>query len=192
MNKGELVEVFKWLSGIGYSRFDKPTENMVGVWFEIMSDVPDGYALKGVKAYTSVSHPYEKFPLPANIRETALSIYEKEAEAKKARMFLWRDCYDKCLAVFPGAYREETGECMKQFDRAVSEIRSPRMVQMMVEEYVTIYERSGKINEVGTLTDYLRSLGDGYKGRDGVDRRTLNGQSAMETSKAHPSPGDAL
>lgn len=192
MKKGELKEVFMWLSGVGYSQFDKPNENMVNVWLTILKDVPEGYALKGVQAYTSVPHPYERFPLPANIKESALSIFMKDVESEKAKRFLWRDCYDKCLAVFPGAYTEETSKCMKEFDRAVSEVRSPNMVVMLVENHVKDCERNGQINDVGTLTDYLRSLGDGYKGRDGVDRRTLNGQQAMETSKAHPSPGDAV
>ena len=164
MKKGELKEVFMWLSGVGYSQFDKPNENMVNVWLTILKDVPEGYALKGVQAYTSVPHPYERFPLPANIRETALGIYNKEAEAKKARMFLWRDCYDKCLAVFPGAYTEETSKCMKEFDRAVSEVKSPNMVVMFVENHVNNCEMSGRINEVGTLTDFLKGLADGHKG----------------------------
>lgn len=192
MKKGELMEVFKWLSGIGYSRFDKPTENMVNVWFEIMNDVPDGYALKGVKSYTSVSHPYEKFPLPANIRETALALKAGDESAKKAMMFATRSCFERCLAVFPGAYREDRDECMKWFCIATQKHGIPANVATLVENYVRNCEKSGRINEVGTLTDYLRSLGDGYKGRDGVDRRTLDGQQAMETSKAHPSPGDAV
>ena len=43
MKRGELVKVFKWLSGIGYGQFDAPNENMVNVWYEILKDIPEGY-----------------------------------------------------------------------------------------------------------------------------------------------------
>lgn len=164
MNKGELVEVFKWLSGVGYQRFDAPGENMVNVWYEVLKDVPEGYALKGVKDYTSVVHPYERFPLPANIKEAALGLYMKDVERSKAKVILWRECFDKCLAVFPGAYHEDVRTCWTEFDRAVTAIGSPNNVLMYVEGHVRDCEINGLINEVGTLTEYLKGLADGHKG----------------------------
>lgn len=164
MKKGELTKVFKWLSGIGYGQFDAPNENMVNVWYEILKDIPEGYALKGVQAYTSVVHPYERFPLPANIKEAALGLFKRDVEDSKAQVLLWRECFDKCRAFFPGAYHEDARACWKEFDRAVTAIGSPNNVLMFVEDHVRECELSGRINEVGTLTEYLKDLADGHKG----------------------------
>lgn len=165
MNKGELVEVFKWLSGTGYQRFDAPGENMVNVWYEVLKDVPEGYALKGVKDYTSVVHPYERFPLPANIKEAALSLYKKDVESSKAQVILTNNCFERCLAVFPGAYHEDVRACRAEFYKVVTVTAySPYALMLHVENHVRDCEINGRINEVGTLTDFLKGLADGHKG----------------------------
>jgi len=165
MKKGELVQVFKWLSGIGYSQFDAPNENMANVWYEVLKDIPEGYALKGVQAYTSVVHPYERFPLPANIREVALGLYMKDVERSKAQAILANDCFDRCLAVFPGAYHEDVRACRSMFYKVVTVSGfSPYELMLHVENHVRDCEINGRINEVGTLTEFLKGLCDGHKG----------------------------
>lgn len=192
MNKSELVQVFRWLSGTGYSQFDNPSENMLNVWYETLGDVPDGYALMGAKNYTKNPDRFRKFPLPSDILERANDEYNEELSRKKQRYLNLRATYDECVANFPGAYFEDQTECKKAFLDACKAVGSCVVIGHSVRRFVKSHEADGTINEIGTLTDLLRSLGDGYKGRVGTDRCAPDGQQTVETSKAHPSPGDAL
>ena len=164
MNKGELVQVFKWLSGTGYSQFDNPSENMLDVWYEALGDVPDGYALMGAKNYTKSPDRFRKFPLPSDILERANDEYKDELYEKKQRYLNLRTTYDECVANFPGAYFEDQTECKKAFLDACKAEGSCVVVGFSVKRFVKSHEVDGTINEIGTLTDFFKGFGNGHKG----------------------------
>ncbi len=162
MKTTELTEVFLWLSGTGFSEFSNPDENMVSVWYESLKDIPDGYAIRGAKAYTREPHPYQRFPYPANIRECAKEVYMRDVNKIKEDYRRHCECYDRAVALYPGAYFEDQAQCKAAFTNATIRI-SPEEVVDLIHGFITGAEFDGTINEIPTFKEYLEML-DGHEG----------------------------
>lgn len=169
MKINELTEIFKWFSG-AYPEF-RPDENMANVWLEILKAVPDGYALAGAKEWSMHTHPYQKFPTAANIRETAFDLYNRTVEAQRKDYFERRDAYDKLRACYPGAYDCDPVRCSKLFNELLKYTRPSDLIGATTE-FVKTHEKMGIINELKPFEEYLKEKLDEYTGRDGCHRIT--------------------